>query len=309
MDLPIYYDYENANNFYHSGTIKSNNTRLVGFFAKYLLNDCWAAYKFTLPENWVKGYYLYCEFCLGRIAVLETDKFGIIPQHCGLWGRNVQYAPIKAVIANPLLKGLKTPIIDKECTVVKIQDNYSGIMDIVLYYADLMAVAAESVFANLFQTKLGYVFRSGNKATAETMKAMFDDIMNGKMAVFADKQMFDENGNPTWDFFQNNLKQNYVVTEILADVSKIRNEFLTKIGIPNVNIEKRERTNLDEVNANNLETRVLADIIFDNISDGFERTRKMFGYTRKQLNIEWNSGYAPEERQASYGNGQSENID
>ena len=67
-------------------------------------------------------------------------------------------------------------------------------------------------------------------------------------------------------------------------------KFDTEIGIPNANTDKRERLLTDEVNANNFETRAKCELWFDEISRGFDETRKMFNISPDELKIEWRKG-------------------
>ena len=289
---PFFYDYQNAlDSFYESSPIHAMGTGLSRYFQRYLIQEVLAPYDITLPDNWRRDYVLYVLFCLGRFAIVKTDRFGIIPQHCGLRGYNVQYGPTNAVIANPLIRGVLDPVIDQECVVVQIQADYHGIMDIVQYYADIMAVSASSAAVNTFQAKLGYVFKVKDKAQAVAFEQMYADINNGKMAAFIDKDLFDENGSPSWDSFSRNLKENYIAGDIILNMAKWRDMFLTDIGIPNANTEKRERLIVDEANANNIETNSKAANWFRHIEEGFEKARKMFGYTEEELSIKWSKGY------------------
>ena len=66
---------------------------------------------------------------------------------------------------------------------------------------------------------------------------------------------------------------------------KIEQEFLTKIGLPNTNTDKKERLTTDEVNANNGETVALADLWLETINRECAKARKMFGL--KEFSAEW----------------------
>ena len=58
----------------------------------------------------------------------------------------------------------------------------------------------------------------------------------------------------------------------------------TIIGIPNANTEKRERLISDEVNANNVETSILAAGWLENIRDGCKMVADMYGAT---ITVDW----------------------
>ena len=56
----------------------------------------------------------------------------------------------------------------------------------------------------------------------------------------------------------------------------ITNDFDSFIGIPSTNTQKKARLNVDEVNANNVETETLADVMFETMQDSIKKIRKMF---------------------------------
>ena len=54
--------------------------------------------------------------------------------------------------------------------------------------------------------------------------------------------------------FTQNISQTYVVDKMLSDMRKLENDFDMRVGIPNTNVEKKERMNVDEVRSNDGDT-------------------------------------------------------
>ena len=272
------YDFINKYNAHiKPSTVTSQDNATAWYFRRYLLQKILSVFEFDgIPETWSKDYFLYTLFLWGFVAVIETDKFGVIPQHCSLFGYDVFYRPTNVNIANPLLKGNLTPKIGVECELIKLQPDYGSCGDIIAYYADLLALATESLGVNLVNSKLAYVFACQDKTVAESFKKMYDKINEGNPAVFADKKLFDDNGEPLWTTFQNNLKQNYVAGDMLNDMLKIDARFCTEIGIPNVNMAKKSGVTDNEVEANNADTKSKAEIWLETMQDGISRVNKMF---------------------------------
>jgi hypothetical protein len=278
IGAPVMYDYLNsANSIISPSTVHVSNTGLAHFFRRYLLQKAMSVFKWKLPENWSKEYFLYILYCWGYLSIINTNKFGVIPQACGLRGYDVFYRPNVAVITNPLLNGMKELKIDIQCTLFKLQPDYGGIMDIVNYYADMMALCAETASVNLINSKLSYVFGADDKAAAETFKKLYDDVASGKPCVVTGKNLFKQDGTPAWNMFSQNVGQNYIVGDILSDMRKIESMFLTAIGIPNANTDKKERLIQDEVNANNEETQTLCELWLEQLQEACKKTRDMFG--------------------------------
>lgn len=272
------YDFINKYNAHiKPSTVHSQDNATAAFFRRYLLQKVISVYEFKgIPDTWSVDYFLYTLFVLGFVAVINTDKFGVIPQHCSLYGYDVFYRPTNVNIANPLLKGNITPRIGTECALIRLMPDYGSCWDIISYYADLLALCTESLGANLVNSKLAYVFACDNKAVAESFKKMYDQINEGNPAVFADKKLFAEDGSPMWDSFQNNLKQNYIAKDILEDMTKIDARFCTEIGIPNVNVAKESGVTDNEVEANNIDTRSKAALWLETIRSGLDQANEMF---------------------------------
>lgn len=283
---PYMYDYINAEVSQHSpSTVHTKNTELQRFFARYLLQKAMSVFKWDLPETWDRDYFLYVLYGIGYIAVLNTDKYGVIPQQCGLDGYNIFYQPKRALVTNPLLKGLRSLDIGTQCTLIKLQPDYGSVMDLVGFYADMMALTAETAGVNLVNSRLSYVFFGKNKNTAESQKKLFDRVASGEPATFVDTALYDvQSGNPSWIPFQQNVGQNYIAGDALADLRKWEMMFDTDIGIPNANTDKKERLISDEVNANNVEVTSKADLWLDQLQKSFAQTSKMFGV---KLGVEW----------------------
>ena len=283
MELPVFYNYINAANSQISpSTIHCSNNAMAAYFRKYLLQRAISVFKWTLPENWSENYFKYVLYCWGYIAIVNTDKFGVIPQQCGLRGYNVFYQPTNAIIVNPHLSGILEPQIGTQCELILLQPDYGSILDIVYYYADQLALYAEAAQINVQNSKLGYFIGTNSKGMAEAIKKIYDKIMAGEGLAVYDKE---GDSSLIFETFTQNLAQNFIAPDILESMRRIENEFCTRVGIPNTNTDKRERMSTDEVNMNNSETSGLADMWLESLKDGCDRARKMFGLS--DLNVEW----------------------
>lgn len=291
-ELNAPFDYATLNYYNASrspSTVHVKNTRLRRFFRKYLFQKAISVFKWTIPEEWDTDYFLYTLYGLGYIAVIDTDQFGVICQGGALGGYNLYYRPSYIIITNPLIRGSITADINKDCALIKLQPDYSSIMDLVGYYADQLALAAESLGINMLNVKSGTVFGAESKAKAESYKKMYDSLSDGDPAVVIDKKLLDDQGKPSWFPFTQHIKESYVVTDILSDMRKIEAMFDTEIGIPNANTDKRERLITDEVNANNIETSSRCELWLDCLRKGIDKANKMY-----KINIEVNWRVKPE---------------
>ena len=275
--IPALYDHKNLYNASFSpSTVHASNTGLSLYFQRYLLQKVFSVYEFDLPEDWDRSFFQYVMFCLGFGAVINTDKFGIIFQNAQLYGYNIYYRPTKAIITNPLLNGSRNLLIGEECEIIKLTPDYKGIYDTVLLYADMMAVLMESFGVNALNAKFSYVFAADNKAMAESMKKLYDQVASGQPSVVVDKNLFNEDNNPRWVLFDQNLKNNFIGKDIMECLDIIDNMFNTAMGINNANTDKRERLNTLEVTVNNQSTQALTDVILESMQESFEKVNNMF---------------------------------
>ena len=276
--LPVLYDQKNLYNAQiNPSTVHASNTALSLFFQRYLMLKLFSRYDFTLPEDWDYDYFRYVLFTMGYIGVMQTDKYGVICQHGTVSGYNVYYRPSRLMVSNPALRRTYDLRIGEDCEIIKLSPDWRGAYDLIQLYADQMAVCMEAFGVNTINSKFAFVFAADNKAMAESMKKMFDQISGGQPAAFVwDKQLFDDEGNPRWQLFVNNLKQNYVGNDLLQSLTTIEHKFNTLIGFNNANTDKKERLNSDEVNANNEEVRSLSSLWLEEMTDSMKKVNEMF---------------------------------
>ena len=288
MNLPIPYDVENvAKASYSPSTFHLADNASFGFYARYLWQKMTNVFKFTLPPEWDEDYFKYVLFGMGFIPVLYTNEFGVIPQYGAAGGFNQFFEPDFVIIANELLQDesgheLK---IGRDCEVVRLAPDWRGAGDLIGFYAAKMALCSQAIDINLINSKVAFVFAAKSKSQAEAFKKMYQDIATGEPAVVVDKSLFTEEGDAQWQLFSQNLKNTYLVSDIVSDMRKIEEEFDTKIGIPNANTDKRERLNTDEVNANNVETAIIAEGWLNSIRAGFEKVKKL--YPGVNCSVDW----------------------
>lgn len=289
--IPFFADYINGATFsqLEPSQVHVANTFLYQYFRRYLLQKAVSVFRWELPKEWQRTLFLYSLYCDGHVAIVNTDSFGVIPQPCTLGGRGVQYQPTYVLIANPLLQGILQPRIGTQCAVIRIMPDYGGILDIINYYARQMALCSETLEINLLNSKLSYVFgvpKGGNrKAAAETLKRLFDQIMSGVPASFLDEELTDRNGKPTWQMFNQNVGQNFIAPDIQEQLRKLECEFAAQVGIPsNLATTKKERVNLAEVSANDVETAVGPSQWLELAREGLETANQLF---KLKLSVDW----------------------
>ena len=250
------------------------------YHSRKLLRQLFGRFEFTMPEDWPLDYFMTNLFIAGEICITDTAA-GVIPLRCGHSGINMYNEPTECIIANPVLGEMRR-VIGEECALVRINPDYSGVMDIINRYAALLAMCDSSTAVTLMNAKVAFIGMASSKAQAHTMKKMFDKIAMGEPAVFVNGDAVNKE-----NFFFNNVKQNFVGEEIQRLKRMIQNDFLTEIGLNNANLDKRERMIQSEVDANNEEIQNNVQLWLDNIREGFRVANDLYGLGLKVELRKW----------------------
>lgn len=286
MQPPFSYQFMNTvEGTIHPSFLHIHNTSLSRFFKQYLLQDVLSVFKFTLPDWWDADYFRYSLLGYGYVAIFKTDKFGVIPQQCNLTGYNVFYRPTKALIANPLIGGRELDI-GRNCEIIKVMPDYSGIANIVDYYGDLMALTWEGITTNILNSKLAYIGFAGNKADAETFKKLYDRIASGEPAVIARKKSATITDDDKFQLFTQNLQQNYIAPQMMESLRNIQSAFRAEIGIPDLSVQKKERLITAEATKTDIYTRAKSMLWLETMREGIEKAKARYPEI-SMLNVEF----------------------
>lgn len=259
--------------------IHANDNTLCGMITRYLLQRAMSVFKWELPESINERYFLYTLYVSGRIAVFNNPKFGVVAQRCGFKNYDLYYQPKQVVIANSkFFKTTITRTIGVDCELFTLEEDYTGIVDLITFYAGMLAECWQALAMNLKNSHFSYLFGVDSKQQAESMRKIYDKIANGEVAVFYDKNLHDKIDNKlNIEQFNQDLKGNFIVLDIIESIRSILHMFDTELGICNSNTEKRERVTSYDVNSNNFETLSRADMWLNRLQKNCDNVNKMFG--------------------------------
>ena len=216
--------------------------------------------------------------------MVNTDRYGVIAQQCSLRGYNIFYQPRQVIIVNPLIRKTLEPIIGVNCTLLRLQPDYGGVWDIVSYYADQMALTAQSFGVNALNSKLAYFFLTDDSKLGQSLRKLYDNYSKGEPAVVADKRLFLENGEERYKFEQVQATEPGNLLDLLNVLKQLDIMFDNTIGLPNVSSTRRERELTTELAANNLNTRALASTWLEQLKKTVAETNDMFGIS---ISVDW----------------------
>ena len=289
MELPLSEHIINEVNSCYSPKTPIKTSFQYIFYCRYLYQKIISVFKWTIPNSWSKSMFLLTLYSRGYAGVIKTDEYGVIYNPCSVGGRNIFYEPAYILMANPLLPDItgKQLEISTECALIRLTPDYLGVLDLVGFYAEKMALCSQGIDVNITNSKLSYVFSAKDHTQAKTFKKMYDQITDGEPAVVVDKKLFNDDGSPNWQLFTQNLKQTYITDMLISDMRKIEDEFNTRIGLPNANTDKRERLISDEVNANNVETETLPELWLDNLHRSIDQAVQLYPELSGKISVDW----------------------
>lgn len=230
--------------------------------------------------RWDKDYIREGLLINGFFTVTHDNNGITLPLKCGVSGVNVFNRGTTAIIANPVV-GSFNRTIGLDCELVYLQQKqgsrFRSLKPIITLYAQKLANCDAAIDINLFNSRLPYIFQAKDQVTAESFKAMFDEIAQGNPAVYVDeslgKLLPNEQGSAITVF---KGKETFIADVVQNEKMAIVNEFLTTIGINTANTTKRERQIVDEVNANNIEVKANVKLWKQNVEECCERVNAMF---------------------------------
>ena len=224
-----------------------------------------------IPKNYLR-FFLYIE---GTYTTIYTSRFGWVILPYTVSEFDFYYQPKQIVCSNRFFDEAKVGLVGVNCEIVRIFDDYRGILPFIRQYASAFALCDKAIEVNLMLTGRGTILGVPDKKSADTIKAAFDKSTDGTPVVTIGKDVLGDNvklSDLAVDF-----STPFVADKVHELKRSIMNDFLTTVGVNNANINKRERLNSDEVNANNDEVETIKSIMFENIEDSFDRVNAVSG--------------------------------
>lgn len=254
---------------------------IYNYFHRSLYQRLYSVFEWeNVPETWNKKYMMLIMLLNGWFAVVDSKKYGVIPQFATFAGKlDVMWQPRKLNVVNYWLQ-LKNLTIGKDCEIVTLAPDYHGAGDILHYFAEKLACQDSSINQSIINTRQAHVWYPRSKAQAQSLKKMEDKINSGQSSVFMDFQSKTSNKLDEINemlFFDTGVGVNFITDKQLAVYRTIIHEFDSEIGLPN-NPRFNSKNDLStvEVETNNAETDSRLITWLDNINDSLELVNKMF---------------------------------
>ena len=225
----------------------------------------------NLPDGMESRHIERALFEHGQCAFFEREDGGLLCLPCSPGnGYNVYGEPMGVNITGVGYSTYKN--IDE---VVRILNNDRGIptTPMVYKYANLLNEIEVTQSRNLKHQRVPYIIPT-TKDNELTVKNIYKKIDEGNEVIFVDSKL-SNGGDIGIQVLKTDSK--YIVNDLQEHKNNIINELLTKLGLNNSSINKKERLLVDEVNVNNGQILMYLDIDYKNRLLACEQINKKFG--------------------------------
>lgn len=285
--MPLNYEHINiVQSAYYPSTVKSYNNQAFRFWQRGLFQRACSTLLIKMPKIWQpnKDLLYYCLFAFGFVGCGELPDLGKWFNPGTFHGFDFYYRPTHFILTNPYFNGADGLQLEigKDCEIIKLTPDYLGIWDIISYYAEKLATIDVAINTAIINSKYAFAAGAKNKAAAAVLKTIFDRINRGDPAVFFDQKLANDGKDEAepWQFLKiQDVKSNYIVTDLLRDFQTLINDFDTEIGIPTLPYEKKERLVTDEARSKSIDATSRSIVWYDTLTDSFNRANKFLGFS------------------------------
>ena len=276
-NVPVMFHEQQLQNYFQlqPAEVKGSLNTETAYYEWALMWLVYYRYKLKIPENIALNYFRFWLFHYGSIGLIYTNKFGWMAGNYGVSEVDMYYQPRQLTFSNPFLDDVKIGIVGVNSCIIKLFDDFSGFKPFIRRTAVKLAECDKAMHINLMTSSMGKLLGAPNKKIANTLKEALGDLTFGKPYVTINSsdleainvnQLVSELGSEFIADKLQELKRTYV------------NEFLSLVGVNNANLNKRERLNSDEVNANNDEIQAIPTLVLeDNLKPSLEFASKLTG--------------------------------
>lgn len=269
-------------NYWQPAGIKADS-RYTDMFDRMLYERVASVFDIKYNASIDIDYFKYVLLGAGYICITDTPLYGVVAQYSTLYGYSIYCKPTMAGIhtyatnGNLEKDGMK---IGKDCAMLYLKPTRCGIFDIIGYYSYKLALVASAFDMNVFNSKLAFLMAGKNKAGAQTLKKIYDDVQAGKPAVTFDEKIKSDDmrtgKTELWETFNKDLKNNFIAPDLIDVFEKLLDEFDTEVGIPSVGSDKKERLNVLETEKNDAESVTRLTTWLETLQQGVDEANRLY---------------------------------
>lgn len=266
---------------YTPSTVK-RNSEAFWFWIRALFERATSVIEFDgLPDEWtrVQNRFYSWLFGNGYIAVTKLNEVGLVFNKCSLSGFDFYYEPTRAIIANPALPTSRELTVGKDCAIVRLSPDYMGVVDILVHYAEKLALLDSAQNTSLINSKNPFLLGAKNKAAAAAIAKMLDQINSGEPFAIFDTIVADnaQTKDSPFHFFKLFEGKDYITDKLLRDTATILNQFDAEIGIKTVPYQKAERMVTSEADSKEEDSSARCTVWLRELNSSLSTVNELYG--------------------------------
>ena len=161
--------------------------------------------------------------------------------------------------------------INKQCVVIYNDDMKTGLIDTINKHGTLMVENEITMLLSTYNARIQTLISAGTDQTISDAQKYLSQIIDGNLGVIGENAFF------------NDLKTHNAQAAAKQDISQLiqlqqfyKSDLYNELGLSSLNNMKKERMNVDEVNANNDNIYPYVDGMLKNRMDGIKMVNKLF---------------------------------
>lgn len=161
--------------------------------------------------------------------------------------------------------------IGTQCAVIYNDDMNTGLIDTINKHGTLMVENEITMLLSTYNARIQTLISAGTDQTINDAQKYLNQIINGNLGVIGENTFF------------NDLKTHNAQAAAKQDIAQLiqlqqfyKSDLYNELGLSSLNNMKKERMNVDEVNANNDNIYPFIDDMLRNRLDGIKMVNKLF---------------------------------
>ena len=234
-----------------------------------------SVYEIGTPKGWHLTPFRYQLFGYGSTGIVYDDELGWVYGFFGVERIGWQWDPILFHVTLPNgeskpIKGIR----GVNGVVLHVHDDWTGYEIIIDQYAEMLAACDKCTSANLNKARIGKLIGVENKKDAEAIKAALGKTEDGDPVAYVSSKLFDDDGRiKTANVID--IASEFMADKVMMTRLMILKEFLTRVGVRTVGMEKREHLLDQEISENNDETGAEPYVVMSSLKDDLEMLNSM----------------------------------
>lgn len=179
--------------------------------------------------------------------------------------------PTQVIVNVPAFNLNQTLDINKNCVVIKNDSLGAGLLTTIVKHGTLMIENEITMLIKDYNSRVETVFVGGTDQTVDSANTYIKNLVDGNLGVVAENSFLQDlkvqnaQGTNTTPY-----------TDLIEYQQFLKSDLYNELGLSSLNNMKKERMNVDEVNANNDNIYPLIDNMLKNRMDGIKMVNKLF---------------------------------